>query len=141
MVCLCRLLIVSIVLVSGVMAERPAVAVPLPVGQSYAESVQLTATASVDGKERRRARLLRCDPVGGDHPHAQAACRDIAVAAGDFARLPGDPVKGVCGAGFELYDPVTVSAAGEWDGVIVDYRKTFENQCKLRVATGLVFDL
>ncbi|MFC0437044.1 SSI family serine proteinase inhibitor [Kutzneria buriramensis] len=103
--------------------------------------MQLTAATSVGGKERRQARLLRCDPVGGDHPHAQAACRDIAVAAGDFDRLPGDPVKGVCGAGLDLYDPVTVTAAGEWDGTIVEYRKTFTSECKLRLATGLVFDL
>ncbi|WP_345028569.1 SSI family serine proteinase inhibitor [Kutzneria kofuensis] len=49
--------------------------------------------------------------------------------------------EGVCGAGSDLYDPVTVSATGVWDGVTVDYRKTFPNQCKLRLRTGSVFDL
>ncbi|WP_211763374.1 SSI family serine proteinase inhibitor [Kutzneria sp. CA-103260] len=123
------------------MAERPAVAVPHAVGPAYTEYVQLTAVTGVGDKERRQTRLLRCDPVGGDHPHAQAACRDITAAAGDFDRLPGDPVRGVCGAGSALYDPVTVSATGTWDGATVDYRKTFVNQCRLRLATGLVFDL
>jgi hypothetical protein len=123
------------------MAEQPAVAVPLAVGQSYAEYVQLTAVTSVGDKQRRQTRSLRCDPVEGDHPHAQAACRDITAAAGDFDRLPGDFPKGVCGAGLALYDPVTVTATGVWDEVTVDYRKTFANQCKLRLYTGLVFDL
>ncbi|MFB9615816.1 SSI family serine proteinase inhibitor [Kutzneria kofuensis] len=127
------------------MAEQPAGAVPLAVGQSLTESlteyVQLTAVTSAGDKERKQARTLRCDPVGGDHPHGEAACRDITAAAGDFDRLPGDAAKGVCGAGSDLYDPVTVSATGVWDGVTVDYRKTFPNQCKLRLRTGSVFDL
>jgi hypothetical protein len=137
----CRILFASIVLVSGVMAEQqPAVAVPHAVGQSYAEYVQLTAVTSVGDKERRQTRTLRCDPVEGDHPHAQAACRDITVAAGDFDRLPGDST-GVCGAGLAVYTPVTVSATGVWDEMTVNYRKTFANPCKLRLHTGLVFDL
>ena len=116
-------------------------AVPHAVGPGYAEYVQLTTVAGAGDKQRRQPRLLRCDPVGGDHPHAAAACHDITVAAGDFDRLPGDPVRGVCQAGFALYDPVTVSATGVWDGATVDYRKTFSNQCRLRLNTGPVFDL
>lgn len=137
----CRLLIASIVLMSGVMVGRPAGAVQLAVGQSFTEYVQLTAVTGTGDREQKRARSLWCDPVGGDHPHGEAACRDITFANGDFARLPGDSRKGVCGAGSELYDPVTVSATGVWERVTVNYQQTFENQCKLRVRTGLVFDL
>jgi len=123
------------------MMGRPAVAAPLAVEQGFTEYLQLTVVVGAGDVAKKRERLLWCDPVAGDHPHREAACRDITAAGGDLDRLPGDSGQGVCGAGSEWYDPVTVSATGMWDRGTVTYRKTFDNRCQLRLRTGLVFDL
>ncbi|MFC0437008.1 SSI family serine proteinase inhibitor [Kutzneria buriramensis] len=99
--------------------------------------LQLTKVAGAGNSVKRLERVLLCNPVGGDHPNGDAACHDLGVASSDFDRLPGDP-QGVCGAG---YDPVTVTARGAWEGKRVNFEKTYDNPCKLRLHTGPVFEL
>lgn len=81
---------------------------------------------------------LTCEPPGGSHPEAAAACRDIAAAGGNLADLPGDPDVQACP---DVYDPVAVLALGRWRGQPVWYGREYGNACELRGATGPVFAL
>lgn len=78
---------------------------------------------------------LRCDPPGGTHPNAAAACSAVAAVSGDLELLPRRPDV-FCPA---VYDPVTVEAAGTWRGRPVNYRATFGNRCELGATTGAIF--
>jgi hypothetical protein len=81
---------------------------------------------------------LTCDPAGGSHPEAGAACRDLAAARGDFTKLPGEGPGIACP---DVYAPVTVVAFGVWRGASVSYNAEYGNACELAVATGPVFQL
>lgn len=95
--------------------------------------LQLTVAAR-DGSWARSAGLA-CDPFPhGSHPLAVPACTALSAANGDFDALPGQP--GVCR---DPYQPVAVSARGEFHGHPVDWRKKFANLCVLKAATGPVF--
>jgi hypothetical protein len=78
---------------------------------------------------------LRCDPPGGTHPRAAAACEALRAAGGDFDRLQRDPLI-LCPA---VYDPVTARATGVWRSRPVSWTKTFGNGCELYASTRPVF--
>ncbi|MER6311293.1 SSI family serine proteinase inhibitor [Streptomyces sp. NPDC001657] len=101
---------------------------PPPAGQG------LLLTISGDHDTWVRGVRLSCPDVYGRHPHAVAACDALTWARGDFDALPGEPH--VCN---RQYNPVTVSATGNWRGVPVNWRKEFPNACTLDSATGPVF--
>lgn len=85
----------------------------------------------------QRAVLLRCRPTaGGDHPAAKAACKQLAVAGGDFAALPGSDPGRICP---EIWDPVVVTADGVWEGQRVSYAHTYPNSCYMEGDAGPVF--
>ncbi|MFB6899645.1 SSI family serine proteinase inhibitor [Streptomyces hydrogenans] len=97
-----------------------------------------TATAlSPDGvapaAPAARTVTLRCDPAGGEHPRAAAACDDLDASAGRVERAPDDT------ACVLLYDPVEVRAEGVWRGRPVSFSRTYGNTCELHVRTGAVF--
>ncbi|MEV6164586.1 SSI family serine proteinase inhibitor [Streptomyces sp. NPDC052052] len=78
---------------------------------------------------------LLCPPTADvHHPQAVAACAAVDEAAGDLDGLLGDPHP--CAEGF---DPVTVTATGTWDGVRVEWRKTFPSACTMDAVTGPLF--
>ncbi|MCK7626337.1 subtilase-type protease inhibitor [Streptomyces sp. RS10V-4] len=81
----------------------------------------------------RGVRLV-CPASRGPHPHATAACDELARAHGDLDALRGDPH--LC---TREYDPVTVAASGNWRGVPVDWRREYPNTCTMDAATGPVF--
>ncbi|MER6498054.1 SSI family serine proteinase inhibitor [Streptomyces sp. NPDC001455] len=113
-------------------AAAPAVAAPpgKPVQKG-----NLLLTVSGGGNTWIRGVRLLCPPVPSTHhPHAVAACADLAAADGDLDALPGDPH--LC---TKESDPVTVEATGIWDGRRVSWRRTFPNPCEMDVATGPVF--
>ncbi|MEU9503045.1 SSI family serine proteinase inhibitor [Streptomyces sp. NPDC048196] len=101
---------------------------PPPAGQG------LLLTISGDHDTWIRGVRLSCPDVYGRHPHAAAACDALTWARGDFDALPGEPH-----ACTRQYDPVTVSATGNWRGGPVNWRKEFPNACTLDSATGPVF--
>jgi hypothetical protein len=80
---------------------------------------------------------LQCEPAGGTHPKAAEACADVAKAGGDLAQMPANTNPRAC---FMIYQPVTVTAQGEWKGQPVRYTKKFPNTCVMRDKTGSVFD-
>ncbi|MCK2238526.1 MULTISPECIES: SSI family serine proteinase inhibitor [unclassified Crossiella] len=115
----------------------------LTAGTSNAEPVQasrltLTIAQGEDPTPVAYRRTLTCQPPGGDHPRAVAACVDLTRANGDFRRLPGDPRHPGCPRD---YRPVTVTASGHWQGSQVRFQHTYANQCVLEAATGPVFDI
>ncbi|MFI5933387.1 SSI family serine proteinase inhibitor [Actinoplanes sp. NPDC051494] len=77
--------------------------------------------------------VLRCDPAGGPHPRKGNACKALAKAGGDPARLK--PAKAMCTM---EYSPVTAAVRGSWRGTKIDWSRTFGNACQMRVATGIV---
>lgn len=76
---------------------------------------------------------LECDPTGGTHPTADAACKSLAAVKGDFTQLPS---TGGCPAN---WDPVRAIAEGTWQGTPVKYEKQFSNRSCAAVGTDLVF--
>jgi hypothetical protein len=81
---------------------------------------------------------LKCDPARGSHPHAADACNALAMAHGKIKNLPPREQFAACPM---IYMPVTAKAVGVWRGHVVNYRKTFANECTMMQATGSVFDL
>jgi hypothetical protein len=79
--------------------------------------------------------VLFCEPPGGLHPRAEAACADIATADGDFTKLPG-LYQVICD---DIYDPVIATAFGWWKGRLTWFQRTYANMCELRGDTGPVF--
>ncbi|WP_225847780.1 subtilase-type protease inhibitor [Streptomyces sp. HPF1205] len=78
---------------------------------------------------------LDCEPTGGTHPTAQAACDALIAVNGDFAKLP--PATGVfCLA---VWDPVTVSVTGVWRQKPVTFTRTYSNDCDAAVSSDNVF--
>ncbi|WP_086826045.1 SSI family serine proteinase inhibitor [Allokutzneria sp. NRRL B-24872] len=78
---------------------------------------------------------LRCDPTGGNHPLAAAACSQLAKVAGNFTRLNAVPVPRCT----KEYAPRTVRATGFWRGQAVSHRASYANSCLALAATGSVF--
>jgi len=88
-----------------------------------------------DARSVQRAVMLRCTPLGGDHPGVAAACAALDEVDGDFAALSGE--SGAC---TREYNPVTVTVDGVWRGRHTHYRATFSNPCMLVRAKGPVFE-
>jgi hypothetical protein len=89
------------------------------------------------GTSPERTVTLQCDPPGGTHPKAAAACADVAKAGGQLAQMPAGANPRAC---FMIYAPVTVTAKGDWQGQAVRFTEKFPNTCVMRDKTGSVFD-
>lgn len=83
-----------------------------------------------------RTTVLTCDPAGGTHPNAGAACSTLSSAHGDFAALPTAHSNTVCP---QIYKPVTFTAQGTWHDRPVQFHKKFANACVASSQTGQVF--
>lgn len=70
---------------------------------------------------------LTCDPVGGDHPDAEAACR--ALAQNGARALPPVPRGRMCTQVFA--GPETATVTGTWNGKAVDSRFNRRNGCEI----------
>jgi hypothetical protein len=79
---------------------------------------------------------LKCDPAGGSHPNARAACEELHRSAGDFDALAGHQEPMNCTM---EYRPVIATAEGRWHGAPVSWSREFSNNCTLHTATGMVF--
>ncbi|MEU9290595.1 SSI family serine proteinase inhibitor [Streptomyces sp. NPDC048275] len=108
----------------------------LPEEAAESNSLHLTVSSGDDHTSSIIGTLLHCDPPRG-HSHAAEACKELAAADGDIARIPVKPDV-VCSM---IYAPVTASASGEWGGRQVEYSRTFSNSCVMDAETGSVFAL
>ena len=84
-----------------------------------------------------RTVTLRCEPAGGTHPNAAQACNDVAKSNGDLKAMPAGTNPRAC---FMIYNPVTVTAQGDWHGQPVNFSHQYPNSCVMRDKTGSVFD-
>ncbi|MFI6166986.1 SSI family serine proteinase inhibitor [Nocardia sp. NPDC051052] len=97
-------------------------------------TLNLTVTPAAPGSAPTHV-TLTCEPTGGDHANAEAACTALAAVGGDFDKLTGDPTA-VC---VQVYEPVDAAVTGTWQGKQVDWRKVFGNKCELSARTTPVF--
>ncbi|ETK32020.1 hypothetical protein MPTA5024_32190 [Microbispora sp. ATCC PTA-5024] len=97
----------------------------------------VTVSRGEQPRPAQRFALLTCDPVTGTHPSAVEACQTLEKVQGDPARLKADPNL-VCPL---IWDPVTVTANGIWDGRYVWYQRTFASSCEKRSVGDGVFDI
>ncbi|MCW2640681.1 MAG: Subtilisin inhibitor-like protein 5 [Dactylosporangium sp.] len=95
----------------------------------------LTVADGEGGDVVSRAVVLTCDPAGGSHPAAQQACNELAAVTGDIDALSEGPDNCIM-----IYDPVTVTAEGWWQGHVRSFRATYVNSCLLYRQTRAVFD-
>lgn len=95
----------------------------------------LTVAHGEDGAVVSRATVLTCAPAGGSHPAARQACGELTTVAGDVAALSDD--SGNC---ILIYDPVTVTLRGLWQGQEKFFRATYPNSCVLHRQTRTVFN-
>jgi len=114
--------------VAGTAAAAPAASA------ATSRTTYLALSIRVEGARPLLA-TLRCQPAGGSHTHAAAACAAVDAVKGRLANLkPQDGV--MCTM---EYRPATAVAKGTWRGRAVQYRKTFSNSCVLGAGTGPVF--
>ncbi|MEV8532513.1 subtilase-type protease inhibitor [Streptomyces sp. NPDC051211] len=127
--------------VTALAASGPAGAAPAGADSLYAPSaLVLSITAGEDPAYGTvlRAVTLSCMPgPDGTHPDPAAACAELRAEQGRFEAITEDGQEVAC---TREWDPVTVNAAGVWQGRLVNYAHTFSNQCALRHGSGTVFD-
>lgn len=90
---------------------------------------------SVQAQDNTSVATLRCDPPGGSHSNAAAACATLAAAGGDFSKLAGQPGTNCT----RISDPVTAQARGQYRGAPVAFQRTYPNRCELDRQTAPVF--
>ncbi|GAB3277244.1 SSI family serine proteinase inhibitor [Parasphingorhabdus pacifica] len=82
-----------------------------------------------------RTATLACEPTGGTHPHATNACGSLEAAGGDPNGLRHEHT--MCTLD---YQPVTLTAHGNWQGEPLHFEKTYSNICTAKAQTEQVFD-
>ncbi|MEU6950669.1 subtilase-type protease inhibitor [Streptomyces sp. NPDC046316] len=99
----------------------PPSALVLTIGKGEA-----AATATID-----RAVTLNCAPTAsGTHPAPKSACADLKTINGDFAQLgTAWSASAPC---TRIWDPVTVTGEGVWEGKRVSWSATYGNTCEMR---------
>jgi len=70
---------------------------------------------------------LTCDPAGGDHPDAEAAC--AALAKSGAKSIPATPADALCTAMFGGEQTAVIT--GTWRGQAVDARFSRQNGCEI----------
>lgn len=115
-------------------ATAPA-ALAAPPGTALRLTLTYPGTPGTLGTSLSGARtvLLTCDPPGGQHPDAAAACAQLARNRGRFIRHSRDAICTM------EYSPVRAQATGRWRGRAVRFTQTFPNDCHLRARTGAIF--
>jgi hypothetical protein len=78
--------------------------------------------------------VLTCNPVGGVHPKAAAACTALKKVGGRPERLK--PARTLCTL---EYAPITAQITGTWKGKKVRWARKYPNHCDLTRSTGVVF--
>ncbi|WP_285605702.1 SSI family serine proteinase inhibitor [Actinokineospora globicatena] len=82
-----------------------------------------------------KAAILNCDPTDGStHADPQAACDALKSVNADFDALPD--TSRPCPYN---YDPVVVTAKGDWYGDYVFFTREYSNQCVAIVSSNDVF--
>lgn len=118
---------------AAVIPFLPANDIAPPPGAERLPSSTIALTTSTEGAGVRSVNLL-CEPSGGSHPKAQAACDELLRSDGDVQAVQDSDA--ICT--FE-YRPVHVTAVGSWRGERRSFDHVYANACAMRVDTGSVF--
>lgn len=79
-----------------------------------------------------RAVTLSCAPQPqGTHPAPRAACAELRAVRGDVALLATASTGQDC---TQVWEPVTVTADGVWQGQRVAWQATYSNSCRFEAA-------
>ncbi|MFD6949755.1 proteinase inhibitor I16 subtilisin-type inhibitor [Nocardiopsis sp. TSRI0078] len=116
-------LVAAPVLASALVAPVHAAEAGQASSSVYVLSVRDVSSGSI------KALSLQCDPAGGTHPRAEAACE--AIAEGGSIRN----AKGEDRACTMVHDPVVATASGA-----EEYQQEFPNHCMLTSEKGAIFD-
>ena len=111
----------------------PSADIAPPAGSELVPSSTIVLTTSTTDAGVRSA-TLHCEPPGGSHPDARAACDDLLRSDGDVQAV--QDTDSLCT--FE-YRPVHVTASGSWRGEERNFDHVYPNACAMRVDTGSVF--
>ncbi|WP_018548642.1 subtilase-type protease inhibitor [Streptomyces sp. LaPpAH-108] len=105
----------------------------------YAPSALVLTTGHGDSAATlapERAVTLSCAPTAsGTHPDPVRACAELRGLQGDFTALKARADVWCT----RLYDPVTVTVQGVWQGQRVSYERTFGNACAKDALDSSVF--
>ncbi len=125
-----RSVLMGITIIAG--ALSPGIA-----GAAPAAPAPTNLTLTVHQGADTRTAVLHCDPAGGDHPRATAACRELASIGGRLQELSSRRPERLCTMD---YRPVTAQARGTWQGRPIKQSVSANNRCLLQARTGPVFD-
>ncbi len=90
-----------------------------------------------DGKGKVTTWKLTCNPVGGDHPDAEAACQ--ALDENGASALPAVPKDQACTQ--NIGGPQSATVTGIWQGQEIDSRFNLRNGCEIarwKALTGVL---
>jgi hypothetical protein len=121
---------------SAVMIVAVTVAAPAAVATVATTAPETFMVLGVQGRSGAQFVTLRCDPVSGTHPHPEAVCKALGASDGDINKVIGQPDT-LCP---NIYDPVTATASGSYQGMQVIFRRTYSNRCDLAIKTAPVFE-
>ncbi|MFI0406957.1 SSI family serine proteinase inhibitor [Actinomadura sp. 3N508] len=125
-----------VILGMSLVAGGVAVASPAVAAGPAGSPTELKLSVIPQESGRPRYATLTCDPVGGTHKNAAAACAELALADGDISKVP--PQRGGC---LQVWIPVDAAATGYWKGAPVKpFSKTITNDGCARIYYGHVFD-
>ncbi|QXJ23214.1 hypothetical protein AGRA3207_004343 [Actinomadura graeca] len=94
------------------------------------------SVAPQSGRAGRTA-TLTCDPAGGTHKNAAAACAELAAVGGDIQLVPPKPHVSC----LQIWIPVDATATGYWRGQpIKPYSETITNDGCAAIRHGHVLD-
>ncbi|GAA2796099.1 SSI family serine proteinase inhibitor [Saccharopolyspora taberi] len=99
-----------------------------------------TITLTVTENQQPRSVVLQCDPTGGNHPQAAAACAELHAVDGNFQALDRVRPQGKSGGCTKDNRQVKASAVGEWRGRQISHQYSVSNPCMLHQRTGVVFE-
>ncbi|MEU9858371.1 SSI family serine proteinase inhibitor [Streptomyces sp. NPDC047974] len=117
---------------AGPVVPTPATTLRLTVTGPAPATIAPSPESTAAPAPAARTVTLHCDPAGGDHPRADAACADLDASQGRVDRESDT-------ACVLLYDPVEVRAEGVWHGRPVSFARQYGNTCELNARTGAVF--
>lgn len=78
--------------------------------------------------------VLKCEPAGGNHVDAEAACDTLTSVDGDFDEL--EPLPDAC---MLIYKPVYIEVGGNWRDRVVRFQHNYPNLCLAEIESRGVF--
>jgi len=114
-------------LVGLLMSAHPAAAATVP--------TKVTITVKPTDGPLRTA-TLTCEPAGGTHQAAAAACAVLVAAGGNPAAI--QPADVMCTM---EYAPVKVKMVGRYHRKPVRFKKSYSNSCRLGAESGALFGI